>query len=413
MKPKVILIGLTALFLLLFIWLVLSPNESLWRVPPEEPNESLKEVAQAHDIEVGVAVHPSRFDDPHLANTVSQEFSSVTPEVAMKFEVIHPCPPRALIDRTSPHFNLKVALWVALKPFDRCDSKGINEWDWEPMDKIVAWAEVNGLTIYGHTMLWHMQNPAWIMKIDSPAEREWLLKTHIETIIYRYCNDPIVAYDIVNEGMAPDGNLLPLGPWYDIPDYVDHAFRYARAALNRCHTDPASVKLFYNEWDFEYGRTRYYDMFVTQPGEYNKSEPVYNFLAELLSGDDPTPIDGLGMQTHLMMGGDKPYLHDTDEMVRIMTRFAELGLEIKITEVDMPIYAEDPTQFYEEQAAQFGGIATACRLVPACTGFATWGVRDGQSWRGGPFAPLMFSDERCGDTYCPKPAYFAVREAWK
>ena len=78
MKPKVILIGLTALFLLLVIWLVLSPNESLWRVPPEEPNESLKEVAQAHDIEVGVAVHPSRFDDPHLANTVSQEFSSVT-----------------------------------------------------------------------------------------------------------------------------------------------------------------------------------------------------------------------------------------------------------------------------------------------------------------------------------------------
>ena len=403
MKQKVMLIGLAALFLLVGIWFLL----------PEEPNLSLKEAARPHEISVGVAVHPSRFNDVNYSNTVRQEFSSVTPEVAMKFEVIHPCPHPSLIDRNSRHFNLKIALWVATNPFDRCDGSVESEWNWQPMDEIVTWAEKNGLTVYGHTMLWHMQNPVWVGKIRSPQEREWLLKSHIKTIIYRYCNDPIVAYDIVNEGMAPDGNFLPLGPWHDIPNYIDHAFRYAREALNQCHTDPQSVKLFYNDWDFEYGRTQHYDMFVNAPGEYNKSEGVYNLLSGLLAGDDPTPIDGLGMQTHLVMGGKSPYLHDTEEMVRTMTRFAELGLEIKITEVDMPIYAEDPTEFHDEQAAQFAGIATACRLVPACTGFAMWGLRNGQSWRGGKFSPLMYSDEQCDDTYCPKPGYFAVRDAWK
>ncbi|MGB0387929.1 MAG: endo-1,4-beta-xylanase [Ardenticatenaceae bacterium] len=421
MNDKFIFVGLISLFLILLGLMV-------WLEAPEE-RVKLKNVAQAHGIEVGLAVHPSRFNDVKYANTVRQEFSSVTPEVAMKFEVIHPCPPPALTTPTSPHFNLKVALWVATNPFDRCNGSYRREWNWRPMDEIVAWAEANGLTVYGHTMLWHMQNPPWVAKIRSPEGREWVMKQHIETIISRYCNDPIVAYDIVNEGMAPDGNLLPLGPWYDIPNYVDHAFRYARTALDRCQPAFSSpelakkggneggagrrVKLFYNDWDFEYGRTIYYDAFVTAPGEYNKSDAIYNYLSPLLSGDNPTPIDGLGMQTHLTMSSKEPDPHDTEQMVAIMTRFAELGLEIKITEVDVPIYAEEPIELYEEQAAQFGGIATACRLVPACTGFATWGLRDAQSWRGAKSSPLMFTDEPCDDTYCPKPAYFAVREAWK
>jgi endo-1,4-beta-xylanase len=373
----------------------------------------LKDVAARHGLKMGVAVHPSRFGDERYENTVVRNFGSVTPEVAMKFEVIHPCPPPSLTEPSSERYNATVAAWIASASVE-CDGSARAEWNWEPMDRVVGWAEEHGLGVYGHTFLWHLQNPGWVTETElSPAELRGIMHDHIATIVQRYCARDIYAYDVVNEGIAPDGSILALGPWHQVPGYIDLAFRDAREALERCHPEPESVRLFYNDFDIEYGRERFYPEYVAQPGIYDKSEEVYNFLAALLAADDPTPVDGIGLQAHLWLGGDEPYLHDTGEMIAVMDRFAALGLEIKITEMDLPLYVDDPAAFLDEQAIQIAGVAAACLEVPACTGFTTWGLRDGQSWRGGEWAPLLFLDEACGAVYCAKPAYYALLELFK
>jgi endo-1,4-beta-xylanase len=373
----------------------------------------LKDVAATRGMVIGVAVHPTRFDDERYERTIIRDFDSVTPEVAMKFEVIHPCPPPALTEPGSEYYNASVAAWVA-SPGVECNGSARAEWNWGPMDWIVAWAEEHGLKVYGHTFLWHLQNPGWVTETElSPAELRWIMRDHITTIVLRYCTRDIYAYDVVNEGVAPDGTFLALGPWHRVPGYIDLAFRDAREALERCHPEPESVRLFYNDFDIEYGRSQSYDEYVGQPGIYDKSEAVYNFLEGLLAADDPTPVDGIGLQAHLWLGGEREYLHDTEEMVAVMERFAALGLEIKITEVDLPLYVDDPADYLDEQAIHIAGVAAACLEVPACTGLTAWGLRDAHSWRGGEWAPLLFSDEACGDVYCAKPAYYALLELFK
>lgn len=414
------LLASALLLLALALWLGQEPERFKQVNPPLigrrvariEGHKGLRDVAARHGLTVGVAVHPPRLEDERFAATVAQEFSSVTPEVVMKFEVIHPCPPPALTEPGSARYNPAVAAWVAADETDDCDGSEATEWNWQPMDAIVDWAEANGIGVYGHTFAWHQQNPRWLTDTGlTPAERAWILEQHIETIIHRYCQRPVYAYDVVNEAITPDGSLLPLGPWYDLPNYPALPFRIARAALNDCHADPARVLLFYNDWGIEYGRSADFELFIAEPGEYNKSDAVYRRLAALLAGDDPAPIDGLGMQTHLQLGGPRPYPHDTAAMVAQMRRFAALGLAIRITELDMPLYGDDPARLLDEQAAQFGGVAAACRRVPACTGLTTWGLQDATSWRGEQHLPLLFSNDGCGPTFCPKAGYHALRMA--
>lgn len=380
------------------------PTQRIEQVPDAaiQPlsTSKLRDLAPSHNIRVGVSVSSSSLNDSYYVNTLLNEFNSLTPEVEMKFDIIHPCPPSALIDANNEHYNPNVARWV--EENGRCDGSERSEWDWSGMDAIVSFAENNNMGVYGHTLTWHQNNPRWLTDTSlSAGEREWILKDHIQSIVQRYCSRPVYAYDVVNEALDVNGtNLRQTGPWFDIPDYIPKAFRFAREALNSCHSNPSSVKLFYNDWDVEY---------------YSKSKAMatYNYFNELLSGPNPPPIDGIGFETHLRYGGSYPNEHNNEEMVKIMTLFANLGLEIKITEIDVPIFYDNPASYYEQQAAQFGGVAQSCRSVSSCTGFTVWGVRDGDSWLGAHRKALLFSDELCDNRYCAKPAFFAVQNAWK
>ncbi|MGB0388695.1 MAG: endo-1,4-beta-xylanase [Ardenticatenaceae bacterium] len=353
-----------------------------------------------HNIRVGAAINARHLGDSRYVNTIRHEFNSVTPEVEMKFDFIHPCPPVSLIDSNHERYNSNVAAWV--RQNSHCDGSTQSEWNWSGMDQIVLFAEQNGLGVYGHTLSWHESNPGWLTDTGlSVAEREWVLQNHIEKVINRYCNRPVYAYDVVNEALDIHGTgFRTTGPWNDIPDYIPKAFRFAREELQRCHNNPDSVKLFYNDWDIEYDRK-------------SKAMATYRYFSNLLSSNNPPPIDGIGFQTHLRYGGASPNEHNDKQMLNMMNLFAGLGLEIKITEIDVPIFHNNPTNYYEQQAAEFAGVARACRLVAACTGFTAWGVSDATSWYGGHLAPLLFFDSTCDDRYCTKPAYLGLQNAWQ
>ncbi len=242
------------------------------------------------------------------------------------------------------------------------------------------------------------------------------MREHIQQVIARYCAyGNVYAYDVVNEALAPDGSLLA-GPWQPVSEYIDIAFRAARATLDSCGRE--AVKLYYNDWDFEYGG--------------GKTDAIYNYLSQLLQGADPTPIDGIGFQTHSQQLNASTPEQDVSALIATMNRFsAGLGLEVAITETDLAIQASPRADWYEEQAEWYGGRMRACLLALNCTGFTTWGTHDGSSWLNSKLDdpdPLMFQDaseliydgvsQQCSppppgtsSLYCPKPAYRAVYDA--
>lgn len=87
-------------------------------------------------------------------------------------------------------------------------------------------------------------------------------------------------------------------------------------------------------------------------------------------------IDGIGLQDHLIVGSS-PSLED---QVANMRAFADLGLEVAITELD--IRAENPEagQYHEQQSKDYAATIGACNEVKECVGVTIWDFTDKYSW---------------------------------
>lgn len=345
--------------------------------------QQLRQIAATRGIHIGVT--DGGFGSPLYRNTVPVEFNSITPEVVMKFENIHPCPPVWLINS-----NPTVSAWVENHGTERppkyhcyLDTAADDEWEWGDTDARVLWAYQNDMGFRGHTFLWALQNPGWLIHDTvtlTVQEREQIMEDHITQVIQHYCSfSNIYQYDVVNEAFDQNGSLVP-NPWSDIPDYIDKAFHHARNALDQCGRQ--DIKLFINETGFEYGS--------------DKANAIYNYLEQLLISANPTPIDGIGFQTHTQQLDSTTPAHDTSALILTMDRFGlGLGLETVITETDLPIAEPNTRDWFEEQADWYGGRMLACLLAVKCTGYTVWGTHDGASWRNwtlGDVDPLMFED---------------------
>lgn len=429
-------------FCLLLFGLVPQPAEVF--SSPATVVRPLRDVAEPLNLKVGVTYNFYTFPPPPAIyqNSVPSNFNSITPENLMKFENIHPCPPAWLIQQ-----NSTVANWVSTHGLDRpppfqCQiaTAVADEWEWVFIDPILTWAADNDLGVRGHTFLWDLQNPGWLIAPEvtlTVDEKEQVMVEHIETAVSHFCAfDNIYAYDVVNEAVLSNGTLRPT-PWSDIPNYIHTAFVTARETLDGC--GQPNVKLYYNDYGIEYNQPDFFrndygmawkrPMFRQRFPTFIKAEAVEKYLAGLLFRPTPTPIDGIGFQAHLTMS-DGYLPHDTNAMIATMNRFTQnLGLEVAITEMDVGISSSSPIPLYDEQATQFGGAMQACLLAINCVGFTVWGTDDSSSWRGAAMHPLMFYNlntqvfnpilGNCNippgppsAMYCPKPAYNAVYQAF-
>lgn len=401
---------------------------------------------------VGVAVHPSRLENPAYAALVAREFNSVIPEVVLKHEWIHPCPPAWLIAQ-----NPTVSEWVAgldeatiERPARNCKLEP-EEWNWQPMDKVVRWASEHHIGVWMHPLVWHSQNAPWLVAPTvqlTPAETDRVMREHIEGVIAHYCalegGQIIYAYNVVNEAVGDGGGLYEGGPWVKSgEDYVVRAFGYARTALEQ-HCPRRKIALFYNDHNFEFGPILYDG--AGQPS--NRAAGVHALMRAL---HEAGVVDGLGLQSHLRLyqGGEAPawgYAPPRSPVVmrRLMDRFSQdFGVEIHVSELDVSLRrwrgscmpdAPRPTfgggdcpipipnatvrdTLWQQQAAWYRSVAQACLGAQRCTGLQSWGVADEQSWLA-PFTPSMF--HTCGrrwtnfitsyPVFCPKPAYDALWE---
>ncbi|MBO0938406.1 endo-1,4-beta-xylanase [Fibrella sp. HMF5335] len=341
----------------------------LWSMPSAgQSAKGLKDYYAAY-FPIGVAVNPRMMQNGPESALILAQFSSMTPENAMKMGPIHP---------------------------------EENRYNWKDADAIVQFAQQHGLKVRGHTLCWHNQIPPWLF-VDSTGKqvsRDVLLarlKQHISAVVGRY-KGKIYAWDVVNEAV-PDGGDALYRPtkFYEIigEDYLEKAFQYAHEA------DPAAL-LFYNDYNTE---------------NTVKRERIYQLVKKLK--DKGVPIHGVGLQGHWSI--HEPTAQQLDESI---TRFAGLGLTVQITELDVSIHAkqherqeaaataksEFTNELNDRQAAHYAMLFKVFRKHrDKLSGVTFWNLSDKSSWldnfpvKGRKDYPLLFDQN-----YQPKKAYSAV-----
>ncbi|WP_363244866.1 endo-1,4-beta-xylanase [Phenylobacterium sp.] len=292
---------------------------------------------------VGTAVQAVHLQDPVLSGLIAAQASQLTPEWEMKMEYIV---------RDDGGFR-----------FDAPDA-------------IAAFARVNGLRLFGHTLIWYAQSPPAFEALDeSRVSFAEAYRNYIHAVVGRY-RGQAVGWDVVNEAVAEDGEgwrdslwSRRLGPF----DHMVLAFQHAREA------DPAA-RLFLNDYNLEW---------------LPKKRATFLRLAERLMAAG-APIDGVGTQTHIAAD------QDPGELRRTIAELGQLGLLVHVSEFDVSLSRaegvfKDWRRLAEGQAALYAQAAEAFMALPASQRFAFtfWGLRDAESWlkrEDGADTPLPFDE---------------------
>ncbi|WP_204045823.1 endo-1,4-beta-xylanase, partial [Acrocarpospora phusangensis] len=283
-------------------------------------------------------------------NIAATEFNQVTAENAMK--------------------------WDATEPND-------NQYSFSGADQIVNFATQNNQQVHGHTLVWHSQTPGWVQGLNATNMRA-AMNEHIATVVGRYANNAtVVSWDVVNEVFNEDGTFRQ-SFWFNTlgQSFIADAFRAARAA------DP-NARLCINDYNVE--------------GINAKSTAMFNLVQSLRSQN--VPVDCVGFQSHLAIQFGFP-----NDIQQNLQRFANLGVQVRITELDIRMQNPRNAQKDTTQAQYYTNVINACNAVTACAGVTIWGFTDRYSW-----IPDTFPSECCGliydNNYAQKPAYTAVHNA--
>jgi endo-1,4-beta-xylanase len=224
--------------------------------------------------------------------------------------------------------------------------------DFEDADTIVDFADRHGLSTSAHSLVWHQQNPDWLTETDW--ERDELadqLRTHVHRVTDRY-DGRIDTWDVVNEAVADDGTLRE-NLWLEHlgEEYVADAFRWA--------AERTDATLLYNDYALPYNE--------------GKRERVYRLLRDLL--DRGVPVDGVGLQLHCV------WAHPTPAAIReTVERFRDLGLDVRVTELDVAFDADDPPADLDAAHADYYRQTVEACLDAGVDHVTLWGATDRNSW---------------------------------
>lgn len=174
-------------------------------VAPPCADQSLQEQAQAAHVLIGAAVRAARFSEPPYSQTLAREYNLIEAEDAMK--------------------------WEATRP-------SRDTFDFSGGDKVVGFAREHLMKVRGHTLVWGIHNPSWLVQGNfTPSELSAILQEHISTVMKHY-RGQVFAWDVLNEAIDEQGRLRS-SIWYDRPGigfagkgtaYIEQIFRWAHAA---------------------------------------------------------------------------------------------------------------------------------------------------------------------------------------
>ncbi|WP_336208830.1 endo-1,4-beta-xylanase [Nonomuraea sp. LPB2021202275-12-8] len=320
-------------------------------VTPADASAPLRQHAAGRGKFIGTALATGPLSNETQYRTIAAtEFSQITAENAMKWDATEP---------SQGQFNFSGA------------------------DAIVDFATQNNQQVHGHTLVWHSQTPSWVQNLGATAMRT-AMQNHISQVAGRYADNPaLVSWDVVNEVFDDNGNLRT-SFWYNTlgQSYIADAFRAARAA------DP-DARLCINDYNVE--------------GINAKSTAMYNLVSSLRQ--QGVPVDCVGFQGHLAIQYGFP-----NDLQQNLQRFADLGVQVRITELDVRMQMPRDSAKDATQATYYRNVVNACLAVTACAGVTIWGFTDKYSW-----VPDTFSGQGAAliynESYQQKPSYTAVHDA--
>jgi len=301
-------------------------------------------------VRIGSAVRTGPLQqDERYRDALRTEFGSVTPEDAMKWARVEPQP---------------------------------GQYRFEAADAVVDFAGRHGQFVRGHTLVWHRSVPSWLTEGGFTAEQvRGILRHHIEVMVSRYAGR-VGAWDVVNEAFNEDGTLRG-SFWLQRlgPGYIADAFRWAHAA------DP-SAALYLNDFNVEW----------TAP----KSNALHALVRDLRA--QGVPVHGVGLQSHVLV--TTPFA----DLARTIRRFADLGVDVALTELDVRMPLPVTAAKLADQAGVYSRGVRACLSVDRCRSITVWGFTDAHSWVPESI-PGWGAATVTDETLRHKPAYCAVYQA--
>ncbi len=274
--------------------------------------------------------------------------------------------------------------WQAIRP-------SATTFDFARADAILDYATRKGLTMRGHTLLWHRPKwmPGWMETHDfgsRPATAAAdMLTTHVETVCNRY-KSALKSFDVVNETVLPeDGSFAQTTLSVAIggtETLVDLAFQTARAAA-------PNMQLVYN------------DYMSWEPGNEKHRAGVLRLLEGFRKRG--TPVDALGVQSHLI-AGPKPQEREWRAFIDAVTA---MKFDLLITEFDVrdaKLAADIPARD-REVAATTRAYLDMMFSYSQLRDVLVWGMADPYSWLQG-FEPRTDGMATRG---CPYDADFKAK----
>jgi endo-1,4-beta-xylanase len=331
---------------------------------------SLKAHAGKRGLMAGCAVGARQLPNEDFQKLVAEQYDLVVSENSMKFGPLSPKP---------------------------------GEYNWADADALVEFAEKHKIKVRGHNFVWHAQLPVWFKSTATKDNAKKIMVDHINTVAGHF-KGKIQSWDVVNEAIQvsdgmPDG--LRKSPWYELigPEYLEIAFHTARKA------DP-KAKLTYNEYGIE----------NDSEDDAKKRAATLALLKRFKANG--TPIDALGIQSHIHAGTGETY---GEGMRELISGAQALGLDVYLTEFDVNddgVQDDDPAARDKAVAAVYKDYLDIALESKAVKAVVTWGVSDRYTWLNGlrehrekrpnrRERPLPFDDDMK-----PTAPFFAMRDAF-
>jgi len=238
----------------------------------------------------------------------------------------------------------------------------IGEYDFSQADAIVDNALEKKIRVRGYPLIWGklsdmLKQPDIDSYLQGFAVQERarilndLIEKHITTVLTHF-KDKINIWDVINEPLDLSGaGTLEENVFYRYlgEDYIANAFKFA-------HSIAPDAKLYLNE----------------QLDNYSDKRAIAYFnLAKKLKNKG-VPVHGAGIQSHITFS-----LPRLDDFCFYLQKFADLGLEVEITELEarLMLFKEvnDP---YKAQGFYYSRMLEICLDNPACKGITFWGFCD-------------------------------------
>ncbi len=316
---------------------------------------SLAELASAYNLKMGTVMNMNKVVDQKYKDLTKHHFNSITAANEMKAY--------SLLDQNK----------------SKTASDGMPEMDYTNADKIMAYAQKNGIKVRGHALVWDAGMCDWFFRKGYDSNGNYVdqetvknrVKSYIRDVVTHFeKNYPGVIYcwDVVNEAVDPNNKKDSSDPRCienNIftermgSDYVELSFQYTQEVLDDLHaggdvSDADAIKLYYNDFST-------YDS--------KKCQAICE-LVKSINKNGKKLCDGVGMQCYIgaWTGGTSNTTPVTDDssvqknsmnegdiaaIEAAIKNFGACGVEVQITEMAVRNWSDSAV--YKKKHAEFCG----------------------------------------------------------